>query len=210
MSQICRVRKSQTQAEGGTQEQRPKARRGSAAGCGPAEQGGVCRHKGSRGIPPDGWLLLSCHFYACLSTCRWLCPQGSKTETDLLMVHVTMLAWQPDRVSRARHLIPLDTGCRINSPRAFDSFVLRNLKKETRTAPLNLTLSNLLCRSGNDRDTKRGQPSQSRRHPGPNKMRAVNPLRKRVLEMSGEGLGGSLSETRHEQTAQEERKANWG
>lgn len=126
------------------------------------------------------------------------------------MAHATMLAWQPDRVDRARNLILLDTGCLIHSPRAFDSFVLCNLKKEMRTAPLNLTLSNLLCRSGNDRDPKRGQPLQSRRHPGPDKMRAVNPLRKQVFEMSREGIGGSLSHSCHEQTAQEGRKANWG
>lgn len=39
MSQICRFRKSQTRAEGGTQERRPKTRLGSAAGCGPDERG---------------------------------------------------------------------------------------------------------------------------------------------------------------------------
>lgn len=90
MSQICRFRKSQTRAEGGTQERRPKTRLGSAAGCGPDERG--WRLQAQRLT----WNSTRGPAAAELSTCRWRCPQGSKTSTDLLMAHVTMLAWQPE------------------------------------------------------------------------------------------------------------------
>lgn len=99
----------------------------------------------------------------------------------------------------------LDTGCRIHSPRIADSFIFPNLRKETRTALLYLTLGTLLCGSASDRVPERSWPLQR-----PGQMRALNLSRKQILEMSKEGSGRSLwAEALSEQTAQEEKEANW-
>lgn len=103
------------------------------------------------------------------------------------------------------NLALLDTGCQIRSPRTADSFIFPNWRKETRTALLHLTLGTLLCGSASDRVPERSRPLQR-----PGQMRALNLSGKQILEMSKEGLGRSLwAEALSEQTAQEEKEANW-